>query len=372
MKLTLAFLSVVVLATAASAEPLKVGIVGLTHGHAGGFFHGSALTPAGGLLNRPDAQVVGIVEPDDKVFESYAKAFHFAPEQRFKSIAEMNAAAHPQAILIFTPPNQHRRIVEEAGPLGLHVMMEKPLATKYEDALAIERVAEANKVHVLVDFETTWYASNAQAVSLARSGRLGPIVKAVFRDGHQGPAKIGVQPEFLSWLTDPEQGGDGALIDFGCYGPSLMTWLMNGERPTSVTCVTQRLQPDAYPKCSDEAQILLAYPTANATVQASWNWTFNVKQMDLYGRTGVARVLDGKTTDFQLPRRSASQPATRAATIAPPYDDPIHYLNAVIKGEIQEGNDPTSLKNNVIVTEILDAAYRSAQSGKTIQLPLSR
>ena len=59
----------------------------------------------------------------------------------------------------------------------------------------------------------------------------------VVDDGCEGPKEIGVPTEFLHWLTDPAQNGAGALYDFGCYGVDLMTWMMNGETPISVTAV---------------------------------------------------------------------------------------------------------------------------------------
>jgi predicted dehydrogenase len=47
----------------------------------------------------------------------------------------------------------------------------------------------------------------------------------------RGLKKLAVVKEFLSWLTDPDLNGGGALIDFGCYGADLMTWLMDGQTP---------------------------------------------------------------------------------------------------------------------------------------------
>src|SRR5277367_1488054 len=257
-------------AMAAPDTPLKVGIVGLVHDHVGGFFRGGALAPAGGILSRPDVQVVGIVEPDQKLFDSYAARFHLAPELHFHSIQEMVAHAHPQVILTFTATSEHRRVVEEGAALGVHVMMEKPLTTSYKDALAIQEAAQRGRIHVLVNYETSWYPSNWEAFHLFKQGVLGPMVKAIFREGHQGPKLIGVGPEFLSWLTDPKQNGGGALFDFGCYGPDLMTWFMNGEAPVSVMAVTKELQPELYPKLDDEAVIVLNYSSAVAIVEASW------------------------------------------------------------------------------------------------------
>ena len=55
-----------------------------------------------------------------------------------------------------------------------------------------------------------------------------------------------------------------------------------------------------------------------------------------------------------------------------PYDDPLHYFEAILSGEIAEENSLSSLKTNITVTEILDAARQSAQTGKTVSLPLAR
>jgi len=245
-------------AAGAPTAPIKVGIVGLVHGHIDFAFRGgSSLVPAGGLLHRDDVQVVGIVEPDQKLFDSYAQRYHFPPSMHFGSIREMVSRVHPQAVLVYTNISDHRRVVEECAALGVHVMVEKPLAVSYEDALAIQEAARRGKIHVLVNLETSWYPSNTEAFELLKQGALGPIVKAVFRDGHRGPNLLGVfGPEFLTFLADPKQNGGGALYDFGCYGANLMTWLMNGEAPVSVTAVTKQLQPEQYPKVDDEAEII--------------------------------------------------------------------------------------------------------------------
>lgn len=358
-------------AFAAPASPIKVGIVGLVHDHVSGFFGGGALAPAGGILSRPDVEVVGIVEPDQKLFDRYAQRYHLAPSLHFASIAAMVASAHPQAALVFTAPSEHRRVVEQCAALGVNVMMEKPLAFSYADALAIKRAAEKGRIHVLVDYETSWYASNTEAYQLVEQGALGPIVKTVIRDGHQGPQKIGVGPEFLALLIDPKQDGDGALTDFGCYGPDLMTWLMHGEAPLSVTAVTQHLQPALYPDVDDDAEIVLKYKSAMAIVEGSWNWPFALKQMDVYGSKGYAKALGPEQIEVRKEGQAAGG-VMQGQPLKPPYDDPLHVLEAVLSGQIEEGDSLSSLKTNMTVTEILDAARQSAQSGKTIMLPLAQ
>lgn len=341
---------------------LRVGIVGLVHGHVRGFFEYSS--------KSPEIEIVGIAEPDPQLLAQAGTKYGFDRSQLFPSLEEMIAKAHPQAVLAYTNTFDHRKVVEICAGHGVHVMMEKPLAVSFEDALAIRKAAAEGHIHVLVNYETSWYRSNHAAYDLVREGALGDIRKVVIHDGHSGPKERGVQPEFLAWLTDPKLNGAGALFDFGCYGADLMTWLMNGQRPRTVTAVTQQIKPEIYPKVDDEATIILTYPKAQAIIQASWNWPFDRKDMEVYGQTGY--VITVKRDDIRVRRGEKDQEQQVAAKPIPaPYDDSMAYLRAVILDGAKE--EPlSSLNTNVTVTEILDAARRSAKEGKTIQLPMQR
>jgi len=200
-------------------------------------------------------------------------------------------------------------------------------------------------------------------------GSLGEVRKVVVHDGHRGPKEIGVEPEFLSWLTDPKLNGGGALFDFGCYGADLMTWLMNGQSPQTVTAVTQQIKPEIYSKVDDEATIILTYPKAQAIIQASWNWPIDRKDMEVYGQT--VQAITVKRDDIRVQKAGQNEEQITARPIPAPYNDELAYLRAVILDGAKE-DALSSLETNVTVTEILDAARRSAKEGRTIQLPKSR
>ena len=367
--LPLALVSTLLAATFASAQttpakpPLRVGIVGLVHGHVHGFL--------GQSLHRPEIEIVGIAEPDHQLLAAASARYGFGPTLLFTDLEDMLQKAHPQAVLVYTNTYDHRRVVETCARHGVHVMMEKPLAVSLEDALAIEKAANAGKIQVLVNYETSWYRSNHAAYDLVHERALGEVRKVVIHDGHNGPKEIGVQPEFLAWLTDPQLNGGGALFDFGCYGADLMTWLMNGQRPQTVTAVTQQLKPEMYSRVDDEATIILTYPRAQAIVQASWNWPFGRKDMEVYGQTGY--VITVQSNDIRVRRAGDNNHEEQlvAKPVPSPYDDELSYLRAVIL----DGAKPdslSSLETNVTVTEILDAARQSATEGKTIVLPARR
>jgi predicted dehydrogenase len=351
-------------AQAQTAAPVRVAIVGLVHGHVQGFLHN--------LASHPEIALVGISEPDPALRQKYIAKTHLSGDLFFATEAEMLKKTQPQAILVYTSIAGHRAAIEEAAPRHIAAMVEKPLATTVEDALAIQALSERYNVPVLTNYETTWYNSNTAAVKMLEEGKIGDLRKLVVHDGHEGPKEIHVDPEFFDWLTDPKLNGAGAMFDFGCYGADLATWIMHGELPTTVTAVALQLKPQIYPNVDDDSTIVLTYPHAQAILQGSWNWPFARKDMEVYGATGYVDTLyedaaPGAKLRMRLPGEKAEHVETAPALTAP-QNDSLNYLAAVLGGSLKPQHDLTSLDTNVAVVRILDAARRSAQTGKTIYL----
>ncbi len=343
----------------AEPAPVRVAIVGLEHGHVVGFLQQ--------FPRQHDTELVGIVDADPALCAKYEQQFHLDHSLFYPTLEDLFTHQHPQALLVYTSIGQHRRVIEAAAAHGIDAMVEKPLTLSLEDALAIRRAAREHHIHVLVNYETTWYPSNHAVYALLREDRLGEIRKVVIHDGHQGPKEIGVQPEFLRWLTDPAQNGAGALYDFGCYGADLMTWLMHGEAPLSVTAVAQTDKPETYPRVDDDATVILRYAKAQAVLMPSWDWPFGRKDTEVYGTKGYAIAVNPTQIRERI-TESSPEVAITIPPLRPPEDTSLHYLAAVVRGELQPHGDLTSLDTNMVVMQILDAARQSARTGKTVVL----
>ena len=144
--------------------------------------------------------------------------------------------------------------------------------------------------------------------------------------------------------------------------------MMRGERPTSVFAVTQHLQPELYPKVDDEATVVLTYPKTQGIIQASWNWPYNRKDMEIYGQTGYVLVPRGNVLRVLKGDQPEKETQMTIPPLTGPESNPLSYLAAVVRGDIQPSG-LSSLEVNMTVTEILDAARESAASGKRIDLP---
>jgi len=339
-------------------RPLRLVIAGLVHGHVSGFLRSAQ--------GRHDVEIVGVYEPDKTLLQRYGDQFKIPAAAQFTSLDDMLDRTKPEAVASFTNTYDHAAIVEAAAGRHIHVMMEKPLAVSNADAQRIKRAAEKGGIQVFVNYETTWYPSHGEIWSMMKEQKTaGDIRKMVAMDGHQGPKAINVQPEFFAWLSDPVKNGAGALYDFGCYGANLMTWLMDNARPLSVTAVTQQFQPSVYPRVDDEATILVEYPNAQGIIQASWNWPLNRKDLEVYGERGYAIATGGTGLRVGMGNKP-DQTMTPSARPADEHDS-IAHLIAVARGA-RNPNALSSLDNNIIVTEILDAARESARTHERVVL----
>jgi predicted dehydrogenase len=337
-----------------SQQPLRVGVAGLSHDHIHNLMN---------QYKKNEVIIVGIAESDGQLVDKYKKQYSLPDSIFYKSLPELLKHVKPDAVLAYNAISEHLSVVESCASKGVPVMVEKPLATTVKDALRIEELAEKYKIQVLTNYETTWYNTNQQIKEMVDANAIGGVRKLIVHDGHQGPKEIGCSAAFLSWLTDPVKNGGGASRDFGCYGANLMTWLMKGQKPISVTAIVHHIKPNVYPKVDDDATIVLEYKDATGIIEASWNWPFGIKDFEVFGVNGYLHALNGNNLQLRMKDKYEDVAVKQAA-----YQDNIIYLNDVLSGKIKPGNDLASLENNVIVVRILEAATESAKTGKKVML----
>ncbi len=353
----LLFALVMITKTVEAQAPLRIALAGLNHDHVGGVLQ---------QFKNGKVIIIGIAEADTTLVGRIKRQYRLPDSLFYKDLFTLLKYQKPVAVLAFNAISDHAAVVELCAPLGIHVMVEKPLAVTVKQSERMAALARQYKIQLLTNYETSWYASNQLLYKkIVDSAAIGAIRKMVVHDGHEGPKEIGVSKEFFKWLTDPEKNGAGALVDFGCYGANLMTWLMKGQPPISVTAITRHIKPDIYPKVDDDATILLEYPEATGIIEASWNWPFGIKDLEVFGKTGYLQAVNGNTIRL---KEKGNQPYTlqQLPQAAAPYQHYIPYLTALLGNKISSSQDLSSLENNLIVVKILEKARQSAKEGRKI------
>ena len=347
------------LSNAFGQKPVRIGIAGLSHSH---------VIPLLRNMDKTAYQIVGIAESDRALVDRYAATYKIDKNMVFASLEEMLDKTKPDGVITFTSIYDHLKVVQACAPRKIHVMVEKPLAVSTKHVAKMVELSKKYGIMVLTNYETSWYPSNYAGYEMINRGDIGVLRKIIVYDGHKGPKEINANKEFLDWLTDPVLNGGGAVIDFGCYGADLITWIRKGEKPVSVFASLKQYKPGVYPKVDDDATIVLSYPDMEGVIHASWNWPFNRKDMHVYGTTGYLLIDNGETIRYRLDEKSKEE-VKKIGTNTIPFTDPFAYFAAAIKGDIVVSDtDLASLKINGTVVEILDAARKSSKTGKAVRL----
>lgn len=353
------FSGFVLFAQQKDTSPLRLAVAGVSHGH---------LWEVINRIDRGDFEVVGVYEKDDDLRKNNGLAGKLNPNIFYADLGKMLDQAKPEVVVAYGSIYDHLSVVEACAPREIHVMVEKPLAVNKEHARRIADLAKNHNIKILTNYETTWYNTNHEAYKMIKEQNLiGDIVRINIFDGHQGPIEIGCGKEFTDWLTDPVLNGGGAVIDFGCYGANLATWLFEGQKPLSVYAVLKTQKPDIYPRVDDDATIVLEYPTATVEIMASWNWPMSRKDMHIYGSKGY--LYQDTPKQMRVATGDSGERKIDATQLQAPYNDSFYYLKAVVRNEIDlKSTDLSSLENNLIVVEILCAAIESSKKGCAIRL----
>lgn len=340
--------------TIQAQKKLKVVVAGLSHDHAHIIMN---------AYQDNTIELLGIAEDDENLVERYRKSYRFSQDLVYKSLETLLKTKKPDVVLAYNPVFQHIDIAQICMPLHIPLMVEKPLAINMKQANKMAALSKKYNTPLLTNYETTWYNSIHKQKDLLEDSKE-KIVRMVARDGHQGPKEIGCSSEFLEWLTDKDKNGAGALFDFGCYGANLMTYFRNGEKPVSVKAITQQLKPHMYPDVEDDASIILEYKEGTGIIEASWNWPYSIKNFEVFSTDNLYDAVDGNT----LLKSSSHLKPNQINLKETYYTNHIDYLSDYLTGKIKPVNDLSSLENNLIVVEILEAAKKSANTGKTIKL----
>jgi predicted dehydrogenase len=136
-----------------NTAPVRLAVAGITHGH----------VPL--ILDRKgktDVEIVGIYEQDTALARQYATRYNFDPALIYGDLKKMLDTVKPEAVAAFGSIYSHMAVVEACAPRGIHVMVEKPLATTKAHAERMEGLSRKHNVHLLTNFETSWYPTTAK------------------------------------------------------------------------------------------------------------------------------------------------------------------------------------------------------------------
>ncbi|HYI26195.1 MAG TPA: Gfo/Idh/MocA family oxidoreductase [Thermomicrobiales bacterium] len=343
-----------------SGRRIRVGVLGLTHDH--------IWKNLENLVKLDSAELVGVAEPDAALREQFRQRFgDLVIVDDFDALLDGNHDL--QAVFAFSDNRTSAELGARAADRGLHVMLEKPMASTLELADRLLTAGKRNGVQVMVNWPHFWNPNVREAHRLAHSGAIGDIFKLRYAGGHAGPREIGCSPIFCDWLYDADLNGVGALIDQGGYATTVCRWFLG--RPNRVVAMGGRLTKEDEADL-DNIAILLRYDRAIAIAEASWSWIGGWPTAGplVYGTEGTIAAHGLKdpmavalvTKDQKEPRVLDVPPLPQGQEHAPAY-----FISSILNDQPIDGLVSAAVSRDA--QEIMDAAIESIRTGHEVSIP---
>jgi predicted dehydrogenase len=345
---------------------LRLGFVSAAH------LHARSLLPA--ALECPEAEVVGLAEPDDELRGFYAQ--QHAGLAVYRTAEELYERGRPEAIVTCADNRASADVVAEAAARGVHVMKEKPMAADLALAERMATTAARHGVRLMVNWPTSWQPAIHEAKRQVEAGAIGRVWQVHNRAGHGGPpsdyaARGPVARVGWGWLIERERNGGGALVDFCSYGAVLSRWLMG--QPSRVTAVGGRYAQEFF-TVEDNAILILTYPRGHAVCEGTWTQPATAVRtpLTIYGTEGAIAVTG--PSELTIATRATGSGTSEPRVIqSPPLPDharsgPAYFVHQLLTGQPFEGLVSAEVSRDA--QEILQAGLLSIAEGREVSLPL--
>jgi predicted dehydrogenase len=344
-----------------AANRFRVGVLGLTHDH--------VWTNLDNLLKVEGAELVGAAEPDQALREKFSSRYG----DRVVVVdydALLEGRHELRAVFVFADNRTSAELGARAAERGLHVLLEKPMASNLTLADGLAAAAKRADVHLMINWPHNWNPKIREAYRLTKAGAVGDVFKLRYAGGHAGPREIDCSPIFCDWLYDAGRNGAGAIVDQGGYAATVCRWFLG--RPNRVVAMGGRLTKNNITDV-DNAVILLRYPSAIGVAETSWSWVGGLPTAGpvVYGTEGTL-VAHGarEPVGVTLITRGQTEPKLLDAPLLPEGErNAVEYFVASIRRERPvEGLVSPAVSRDA--QEILEAAIISIRTGREVTLPL--
>jgi len=345
------------------SEKLKIGVVGLGMGNA----------HICGYKKHPGCEVVAIADLDEARLK--ARGDEHGIKGRYKSLTEMLKANKLDIVSIATPNKFHKPLAIEALEAGCNVLCEKPMAMNADEARDMLKAAKKAKKRLMINFSYRFTEQSWAMKQTVESGILGDIYFA----RTQWHRRRGL-PGFGGWFGQKALAGGGPLIDLGVHRLDLALWLMNYPKPTWVMGSTYDPIASAKAKAEgkkfdveDMAVGLIKFENG-ATLEIEASWAANIKEREhmstrlLGTKAGLLQhnVNEGYEyeAEFYVEREGCQYDMKLHPPVPQANSSMFHYVDSIINGK----PNIATAEEGIIVMEILDAIYKSAKTGKPVQM----
>lgn len=342
-----------------SSSPYRIGVLGA------GWFASRRHIPE--IVRHPDLHLAALCRRDESQLKSIRD--QLAPDTPlYTDWRRMLAEAELDILLIATPHALHYEQAKAALEQGLHLILEKPMTVRSEEARELCQLAERQERKLAVALNPPYWAHCHRIRDCITNGELGNLeavsmfwtgnAEFVFGEAPRPADLPGIVPPTM-YRADPQLCGGGYLIDGGSHLLSEILFV-TGQRAVTVQC-----QMDETPSDRRAVVTLVLENGAMVCVTCVGDSKSGGRRVSnlFAGSQGSIRVegFDFLTT---IERGSAAAETFRERDL-PPIPGPVTNFVDALTGRATLFSPA---EHGAQVVTVIEAAYRSASTGQTIRL----
>jgi predicted dehydrogenase len=341
-----------------------------------------------GYMAHPGAEVVAVADVREDAVQ--ATACKYGIPNAFTDYRQMLKMPGIDAVSVCVPNKLHAPLTVDCLRAGVHVLTEKPLArTAAEGAKMVEAARQAKKL-LMIQFNNRFRPESKLLKQYIEQGELGSIYFA-----RCGWIRRNGIPGWGNWFTNRDMAGGGPLIDLAVHMLDLTMWFMGNPEPAVVLASTYskfgpRMEclgpwgtpdPKGVYDVEDMAVAMIKFGNgATIALEASWasrcerEWVYSTLMGDKAGASlervfEVDGIDDTAVDTLEVYTQRFGQPVDERLIF--PADPAMgrhtavkHFVDCVLSGKQPMSPGTDGLR----IMRILDAAYKSAQTGKAVTL----
>ncbi|PWV90576.1 putative dehydrogenase [Paenibacillus cellulosilyticus] len=336
-------------------EPIKVAVIGC------GAIAVRRHIPE--YADHPNVKLVAFADPRLERAEEQAARFG---ARAFSDYKTMLAEIEVDAVSVCTPNHLHADAAIAAANAGAHVLVEKPMATNEQEALAMIKAAQDNGVLLMVGHNQRLMPPHVKAKEVLESGRLGRVLSFRTSFGHPGPEGWSLDGRD-SWFFRKDEAVMGAMGDLGVHKSDLIRWLLNDE-VADVAAFVGTLHKENTAVDDNATCILRMKSGAIGTLVASWTYYRGEDNSTiLWCENGVLKIGTDPDRQVILELRDGTWENIEAGAISTNEKQlPSFVIEEFVDCIVNHKQPTISGEEGLRSLKVILAAFESQETGKVV------
>lgn len=333
------------------SKKARYAVVGL------GYFSQSAILPAFAHAGK-NSELAALVSDDPEKLKKLGKKYDAKSGYGYGQYQELLASGEVDAVYIALPNDMHKDFAVQASKLGVHVLVEKPMAINERDCEEMIRTANEHHARLMVAYRLHLEPANLKAVDTIMSGKIG--------DPRFFDSAFSMQVKEDNIRVKAERGG-GPLFDLGIYCVNAARYLFQDEPYEAIAVGSKKADDPRFAEVEETVSAILRFPGDR---QAAFTCSFGASDIAYYsvvGTKGDVRLeqsydiaypstlyttVNGKTQSKEFPKKDQV-----AAEL-------LYFSDCILSGKEPEPSGWEGLAD----VRVIRAIQESIQAGKAVAI----